>query len=171
MVIKNNLHLWSYCYMASRDCDIRCEENAMKMALQITSTWTGGGGPACVRIWMIVPKKSANSCVNDYHCMALTSVIMKCFDKLILQSNKLCILISMYFFQFSISTEDAISSAYGFYRRGVTPNGPLSHGTKGKSVEQQQIEMKKMTAKLCLPTTSLSGSSIQGLGSVIDNAS
>ena len=60
-----------------------------------------------------VPKKTQPVCLNDYRPVALTSVIMKTFDRLVLQYLKTCITPSFDPFQFAYranrSVEDAIS--------------------------------------------------------------
>ena len=41
--------------------------------------------PTCFKTSTIipVPKKTSPACLNDYHPIALTSVVMKCFERLI----------------------------------------------------------------------------------------
>ena len=41
--------------------------------------------PTCLKKSTIVhiPKKSKTSCLNDYHPIALTSIVMKCFERLV----------------------------------------------------------------------------------------
>ena len=60
-----------------------------------------------------VPKKTQPVCLNDYRPVALTSVIMKTFERLVLQYLKTCIPPSFDPFQFAYranrSVEDAIS--------------------------------------------------------------
>lgn len=62
-----------------------------------------------------VPKKSCPSCFNDYRPVALTSIIMKCFERLVMAHVKCNLPITLDPFQFAYrakrSTEDAICSA------------------------------------------------------------
>lgn len=62
-----------------------------------------------------VPKKSAVSCLNDYHPVALTPVIIKCFERFILSHIKDIISTDLDSHQFAYrgnrSTEDAVSMA------------------------------------------------------------
>ncbi len=46
--------------------------------------------PTCLKSTMIipVPKKSPVSCLNDYRPIALTPIIMKCFERLVMQKIK-----------------------------------------------------------------------------------
>ncbi|XDV31301.1 hypothetical protein PO909_034020 [Leuciscus waleckii] len=46
--------------------------------------------PTCFKATTIVPmpKKSSVSCLNDYRPIALTSIIMKCFKKLVMRHIK-----------------------------------------------------------------------------------
>ncbi len=73
--------------------------------------------PTCFKTPTIVPvpKKSAVSSLNNYHPVALTSILMKCFEKLVLQHIKNNIPDSLephqFAFRISRSTEDAITSA------------------------------------------------------------
>ena len=49
--------------------------------------------PRCLKSATIipVPKTPAPKCPNDYRPIALTSVVMKCFERLILQHIKTCL--------------------------------------------------------------------------------
>ncbi|XP_078794170.1 uncharacterized protein slc39a11 isoform X5 [Oryzias latipes] len=62
-----------------------------------------------------VPKKSSVSCLNDYRPVALTPVIMKCFERIILNHIKDIIPATLDSHQFAYrenrSTEDAVSLA------------------------------------------------------------
>uniref|UniRef100_A0A672I8N9 Reverse transcriptase domain-containing protein n=2 Tax=Salarias fasciatus TaxID=181472 RepID=A0A672I8N9_SALFA len=62
-----------------------------------------------------VPKKSSPSCFNDYRPVALTSIIMKCFERLVLSHIKSTLPPSLDPYQFAYrakrSTDDAICSA------------------------------------------------------------
>ncbi|KAK3531147.1 hypothetical protein QTP70_013249 [Hemibagrus guttatus] len=46
--------------------------------------------PTCLKTTTIIPmpKKSPVSCLNDYHPVALTPIIMKCFERLIMRQIK-----------------------------------------------------------------------------------
>ena len=73
--------------------------------------------PLCLKssIVVLVPKKSAVTCLNDYRPVALTTVIMKCFERLILKYIKDIIPAGLDSHQFAYrgnrSTEDAVSIA------------------------------------------------------------
>ena len=73
--------------------------------------------PSCFKETTIipVPKKSSPSGFNDYRPVALTSTIMKCFERLVMKQIKSTLPPSLDPFQFAYrakrSTEDAISSA------------------------------------------------------------
>ncbi|KAI3365752.1 hypothetical protein L3Q82_000762 [Scortum barcoo] len=62
-----------------------------------------------------VPKKSAVTCLNDYRPVALTPVIMKCFERIVLKHIKDIIPAGLDQYQFAYrenrSTEDAVSIA------------------------------------------------------------
>ena len=62
-----------------------------------------------------VPKKSSPSCFNDYRPVALTPIIMKCFERLVLSHIKATLPPTLDPYQFAYrakrSTEDAICSA------------------------------------------------------------
>uniref|UniRef100_A0A3B3I9A9 Reverse transcriptase domain-containing protein n=1 Tax=Oryzias latipes TaxID=8090 RepID=A0A3B3I9A9_ORYLA len=80
-------------------------------SLQLTSV------PVCLKSSIIVPvpKKSSVSCLNDYRPVALTPVIMKCFERIILNHIKDIIPATLDSHQFAYrenrSTEDAVSLA------------------------------------------------------------
>ncbi len=63
---------------------------------------------------MTVPKKSPVSCLNDYRPIALTSIIMKCFERLVMHNIKTSLPNTLNLLQFAYrpnrSTDDAISS-------------------------------------------------------------
>ncbi len=46
--------------------------------------------PTCLKSTTIipVPKKSPVSCLNDYRPIALTPIMMKCFERLVMQKNQ-----------------------------------------------------------------------------------
>lgn len=73
--------------------------------------------PSCFKAATIipVPKKSAPSCFNDYRPVALTPIIMKCFERLVMSHIKSTLPPTLDPFQFAYrakrSTEDAICSA------------------------------------------------------------
>ncbi len=73
--------------------------------------------PTCLKTAIIVPvlKKLAASSLNDCHPVALTSILMKCFEELILQHIKNNIPASLDPHQFAFRTnrftEDAASTA------------------------------------------------------------
>jgi len=62
-----------------------------------------------------VPKKPSPSCFNDYRPVALTPIIMKCFERLVMTHIKSILPPTLDPFQFAYrprrSTEDAINSA------------------------------------------------------------
>ncbi len=63
---------------------------------------------------MTVPKKSPVSCLNDYRPIALTPIIMKCFERLVMHNIKTSLHNTLDPLQFAYrpnrSTDDAISS-------------------------------------------------------------
>lgn len=73
--------------------------------------------PICFKATTIipVPKKTSPSCFNDYRPVALTSVLMKCFERLVLQHIRSSLPPSLDPYQFAYrsnrSTEDAVSTA------------------------------------------------------------
>ncbi|KAK1804667.1 hypothetical protein P4O66_020056, partial [Electrophorus voltai] len=72
--------------------------------------------PTCFKTTTIVPvpKKPTVSCLNDYRPIALTSIIMKCFERLLMRHIKSQLLPSLDALQFAYrsncSTDDAIST-------------------------------------------------------------
>ncbi|XP_078740066.1 interferon-induced very large GTPase 1-like [Lampetra fluviatilis] len=72
--------------------------------------------PTCLKATTIipVPKKSSPSCHNDYRPVALTPILMKCFERLVLQHIKSVLPPALDPFQFAYrsnrSTDDAISA-------------------------------------------------------------
>ncbi|KAI2645994.1 hypothetical protein H4Q32_025360 [Labeo rohita] len=72
--------------------------------------------PTCFKATTIipVPKKSSPSCFNDYRPVALTPILMKCFERLVMQRIKTVLPPSLDPFQFAYrpnrSTDDAIST-------------------------------------------------------------
>ncbi len=72
--------------------------------------------PTCLKSMTIipVPKKSPVSCLNDYHPRALTPIIMKCFERLVMHNIKTSLPNTLDPLQFAYrpirSTDDAISS-------------------------------------------------------------
>ncbi|KAK1791082.1 hypothetical protein P4O66_002119 [Electrophorus voltai] len=72
--------------------------------------------PTCFKTTTIipVPKKPLMSCLNDYGPIALTSIIMKCFERLVMRHIKTQLLPSLDPLQFAYrsnrSTDDAIST-------------------------------------------------------------
>ncbi|KAK3554292.1 hypothetical protein QTP70_020159 [Hemibagrus guttatus] len=72
--------------------------------------------PTCLKTTTIihVPKKSPVSCLNDYRPVALTPIIMKCFERLVMRQIKDLLPLSLYPMQFAYrpnrSTDDAIST-------------------------------------------------------------
>uniref|UniRef100_A0A3Q3G1R3 Reverse transcriptase domain-containing protein n=1 Tax=Labrus bergylta TaxID=56723 RepID=A0A3Q3G1R3_9LABR len=73
--------------------------------------------PACFKATSIVPvpKHSSPTGLNDYRPVALTPIIMKCFERLVLAHLKNCLPPTLDPFQFAYrsnrSTEDAVSTA------------------------------------------------------------
>ncbi|XP_068506162.1 uncharacterized protein [Syngnathus scovelli] len=73
--------------------------------------------PSCFKAATIVPvpKKPAPSCFNDYRPVALTPIIMKCFERLVMEHIKSALPPTIDPFQFAYrakrSSEDAICSA------------------------------------------------------------
>ncbi|KAL0161432.1 hypothetical protein M9458_045157, partial [Cirrhinus mrigala] len=73
--------------------------------------------PTCFKATTIIPipKKSSPSCFNDYRPVALTPILMKCFERLVMQHIKTVLPPSLDPFQFAYrpnrSTDDAISTA------------------------------------------------------------
>ncbi|KAI4904085.1 hypothetical protein NFI96_007664, partial [Prochilodus magdalenae] len=72
--------------------------------------------PTCLKATTIIPvlKKSSVSCLNDYRPIALTPIIMKCFERLVLRHIKTLLPPSLDPLQFAYrpnrSTDDAIST-------------------------------------------------------------
>ncbi len=72
--------------------------------------------PTCLKSTTIipVPKKSPVSCLNDYRPIALTPIMMKCFERLVMQKIKNSLPNTLDLLQFAYrpnhSTDDAISS-------------------------------------------------------------
>ncbi|KAL0190088.1 hypothetical protein M9458_017187, partial [Cirrhinus mrigala] len=72
--------------------------------------------PTCLKSTSIipVPKKSPVSCLNDYRPIALTPIMMKCFERLVMHHIKSSLPNTLDPFQFAYrpnrSTDDAISS-------------------------------------------------------------
>ncbi len=73
--------------------------------------------PTCFKATTIipVPKKSSPSCFNDYRPVALTPILMKCFERLVMQHIKSVLPPSLDPFQFAYRsnrlTDDAIATA------------------------------------------------------------
>ncbi|KAL0184059.1 hypothetical protein M9458_019755, partial [Cirrhinus mrigala] len=73
--------------------------------------------PTCFKATTIilVPKKSSPPCFNDYRPVALTPILMKCFERLVMQHIKSVLSPSLDPFQFAYRpnrlTDDAISTA------------------------------------------------------------
>ncbi len=73
--------------------------------------------PTCFKATTIipVPKKSSPSCFNDYRPVALTPIIMKCFERLVMHHIKSVLPPSLDPFQFAYrsnrSTDDTIATA------------------------------------------------------------
>ncbi|KAK0146238.1 RNA-directed DNA polymerase from mobile element jockey [Merluccius polli] len=73
--------------------------------------------PACFKTTSIVPvpKHSSPSCLNDYRPVALTPIVMKCFERLVLAHLKKCLPTSLdphqFAYQNNRSTDDAVSTA------------------------------------------------------------
>ncbi len=73
--------------------------------------------PTCFKATTIipVPKKSSPSCFNDYRPVALTPILMKCFERLVMKHIKYVLPPSLDPFQFAYrsnhSTDDAIATA------------------------------------------------------------
>ncbi|KAK3531501.1 hypothetical protein QTP70_023284 [Hemibagrus guttatus] len=74
--------------------------------------------PACLKTTTIVPvpKKSTVSCLNDYRPVALTPIVMKCFERLIMRHIKTQLPPSLDPLQFAHhpnrSTDDAITTTF-----------------------------------------------------------
>ncbi|KAI4887040.1 hypothetical protein NFI96_023441 [Prochilodus magdalenae] len=72
--------------------------------------------PTCLKATAIIPvqKKSSVSCLNDYRPIALTRIIMKCFERLVLRHIKTLLPPSLDSLQFAYRpnrlTDDAIST-------------------------------------------------------------
>ncbi|MCJ8732086.1 hypothetical protein PDJAM_G00206930 [Pangasius djambal] len=73
--------------------------------------------PACFKTTFIVPvpKHSSPACLNDYRPVALTPIVMKCFERLVLAHLKTCLPPTLDPHQFAYrnnrSAEDAVSTA------------------------------------------------------------
>uniref|UniRef100_A0A8C5DT67 Reverse transcriptase domain-containing protein n=1 Tax=Gouania willdenowi TaxID=441366 RepID=A0A8C5DT67_GOUWI len=73
--------------------------------------------PTCFKATTIipVPKKPSPSCYNDYRPVALTPILMKCFERLVMQHIKSALPSTLDPYQFAYrpnrSTDDAISTA------------------------------------------------------------
>lgn len=70
-----------------------------------------------------VPKKSAVSSLNEYHPVAPTATLMKCFEKLVLQCIKdnVPAILGCFAFKTSRSTEDVIFTALHSLLKITTP--------------------------------------------------
>ena len=72
--------------------------------------------PTCLKSATIipVPKKSKPACLNDFRPVALTPIIMKCFERLVMRHIKNCLPANLDPLQFAYrtnrSTEDAIAT-------------------------------------------------------------
>ncbi|KAK3549467.1 hypothetical protein QTP86_001464 [Hemibagrus guttatus] len=72
--------------------------------------------PTCLKTMTIipVPKKSTVSCLNDYHTITLTPIVMKCFERLVMRHIKTQLPPSLDPLEFAYrpnrSTEDAITT-------------------------------------------------------------
>ena len=72
--------------------------------------------PTCLKSATIipVPKKPNPACLNDFRPVALTPIVMKCFERLVMQHIKSCLPANLDPLQFAYrtnrSTEDAIST-------------------------------------------------------------
>ncbi|KAI3357041.1 hypothetical protein L3Q82_003684 [Scortum barcoo] len=92
----------------------RLEELHQPLVLQLHQLATV---PVSLKTSIIVPvpKKSAVTCLNDYRPVALTPVIMKCFERIVLKHIKDIIPAGLDQYQFAYrenrSTEDAVSIA------------------------------------------------------------
>ncbi|KAI4879650.1 hypothetical protein NFI96_006824, partial [Prochilodus magdalenae] len=84
--------------------------------LTLTLTLSSATVPTCLKATTIipVPKKSSVSCLNDYRPVALTPIIMKCFEGLVMRHIKTLLPPSLDPLQFAYrpnrSTGDAIST-------------------------------------------------------------
>ncbi|KAL0170115.1 hypothetical protein M9458_034711, partial [Cirrhinus mrigala] len=69
--------------------------------------------PTCFKATTIipVPKKSSPSCFNDYRPVALTPILTKCFERLVMQHIKSVLPPSQFTYRPNGSTDDAISTA------------------------------------------------------------
>eukprot|EP00061_Rhincodon_typus_P003461 g20141.t1 len=73
--------------------------------------------PTCFKKTTIipVPKKAHMTCLTDYHPVPLTSIIRKCFEKLVMahinSSLPICLEPLQFAYRYNRSTEDAISLA------------------------------------------------------------
>ncbi|XP_062903643.1 uncharacterized protein LOC134346246 [Mobula hypostoma] len=92
--------------------------------------------PTCFKAATIVPmpKKSSASCLNDYRPVALTSIVMKCFERLIMRHIKTPLPPSLEPLQFAYhpnrSTDDAIS---------ITLHLTLTHLDKKRHVRSDAV--------------------------------
>ncbi|KAI3360890.1 hypothetical protein L3Q82_012903, partial [Scortum barcoo] len=83
----------------------------------LTLSPTDTAVPACFKTTSIVPvpKHSSPTCLNDYRPVALTPIVMKCFEWLVLAHLKTCLPPTLDPHQFAYrsnrSTEDAVSTA------------------------------------------------------------
>ncbi|KAM9826427.1 uncharacterized protein ACBT44_006665 [Syngnathus typhle] len=79
--------------------------------------------PSCFKAATIVPvpKKPAPSCFNDYRPVALTPIIMNCFERLVMEHIRSVLPPTIDPFQFAYrakrSSEDAICSAFTYLER------------------------------------------------------
>ena len=87
--------------------------------------------PTCLKsaTTIPVPKKPYPACLNDLRPVALTPIVMKCFERLVMQHIKSCLPANLDPLQFAYktnrSTEDAISTT--LHHHVVTPRKKNTH--------------------------------------------
>ncbi|XP_072900764.1 uncharacterized protein [Hemitrygon akajei] len=87
----------------------------LKNIINLSLLWTEV--PTCIKKTTIipVPKKNNMSCLNDYHLVALTLTVMKCFERLVMTRLNSCLSKDLDPLQFAYrhhrSMADAISTA------------------------------------------------------------
>ncbi|KAK3522926.1 hypothetical protein QTP86_009722 [Hemibagrus guttatus] len=92
--------------------------------------------PTCLKstIFVPVPKKQQVRCFNDYRPVALTPIIMKCFERLVLPHIKA-----------SIPTDlDSHQFAYDWCHRGPTLDPGLGLGHAGKCLVAESLSLQDL---------------------------
>ncbi|KAK0146856.1 hypothetical protein N1851_013815 [Merluccius polli] len=118
--------------------------------------------PTCFKSTTIipVPKKASPSCFNDYCPVALTPIIMKCFERLVMQHIKSILPPSLDPYQFayraSRSTDDAISTVL---------HSALTHLETKDSYKTKEIVVDFRRASTQHPPLTINGAAVKRVSS------